>query len=57
MSIILVVCLTVITASFVVAVAYLIQTLYSIKKAADEFEILLKSINREARQRIIKILR
>jgi len=47
MTIIAIVCLAVITVAFVVAVVYLIQTLYSIKKAADELEILLKSINHE----------
>jgi uncharacterized protein YoxC len=47
MNTVLVICLMVVTASFVVAVVYLVQTMSSIKKAADELEILLKCINRE----------
>ena len=48
MSVIFAVCLTVVTAAFVVAVVYFVQTLVSVKKAADELETLLKSVNREA---------
>jgi len=47
MSTVLIVCLLVVTVSFVIAVVYLVQTLYSVKKAADELEALLRGINSE----------
>lgn len=47
MNTILMICALVVTASIVVAVVYLVQTLSSVKKAADELEVLLKSVNRE----------
>ena len=47
MNTVLIVCALVVTAAFVVAVVYLVQTLCSVKKAADELGILLNNVNRE----------
>jgi uncharacterized protein YoxC len=47
MNTILMICAVVVTLSVVAAVVYLIQALNSVKKAADELEVLLKSVNRE----------
>ena len=47
MNTVLIVCMVVVTAAFAVAVVYLVQTLCSVMKAADELETLLKSVNHE----------